>query len=142
MFFKCFCAGGQPGVALSTVCFVTYRFSQPSHNLNLSQPHTTCVMHCHMPYPLALTMIEDGRLLMGDQNACRFYGRVAYDDHYGGSVLDWGEAERIADGFGVPQDGREITYSVTAREAMLTGDDGMGYVSREPAWTVAVEVIW
>lgn len=65
-----------------------------------AQPDTGCVMHCHMPYPLALTMIEDGRLVMGDQNACRFYGRVAYDDHYGGSVLDTDEADRIADAMG------------------------------------------
>jgi len=55
-----------------------------------------CVMHCHMPYALALTMIEGGRLEMADQNACRFYGRVAYDDQFNGAVLESDEAHRIA----------------------------------------------
>ena len=59
-----------------------------------------CVMHCHMPYALALTMIEGGRLEMADQNACRFHGRIAYDEQFNGAVLDWDEARRIARALG------------------------------------------
>lgn len=58
-----------------------------------------CVMHSHIPYALAICMIEGGRLEIADQNACRFYDRIAYDDHFGGAVLDWAEAERIAGAF-------------------------------------------
>ena len=59
-----------------------------------------CVMHTHMPHALALCMIEDGRLEVADQNACRFYGRIAYDDDFGGVALDWDEANRIAAALG------------------------------------------
>ena len=55
-----------------------------------------CVMHCHPPYPLALCMIEGGRLEYADQNACRFFGKIAYDDDYGGGALDDSEGGRIA----------------------------------------------
>jgi len=59
-----------------------------------------CVLHVHMPYALALTMIEGGRLEMADQNACRFYDRIAYDDDFGGVALDRAEGDRIADALG------------------------------------------
>jgi len=59
-----------------------------------------CVMHTHMPHALALTMIADGRLAMADQNALRYWGRVAYDDTYAGLAMDWDEAGRIAAAMG------------------------------------------
>jgi ribulose-5-phosphate 4-epimerase/fuculose-1-phosphate aldolase len=59
-------------------------------------PQAACVLHTHMPYATALTMLDGGRLEMAHQNALRFFGAVAYDDQYNGLVLDEAEAERIA----------------------------------------------
>ena len=56
----------------------------------------TCVLHTHMPYATALSMLEGGRLQMAHQNALRFFGAVAYDEQYNGLVLDDAEGERIA----------------------------------------------
>lgn len=55
-----------------------------------------CVLHTHMPYATALSMLDGGRLEMAHQNALRFHGAVAYDEHYNGLVLDDREGERIA----------------------------------------------
>jgi ribulose-5-phosphate 4-epimerase/fuculose-1-phosphate aldolase len=68
--------------------------------IHKARPDAQCVMHTHMPNALALTMIEDGRLEMADQNAIRYCGRIAYDDTYGGLALDWDEADRIAAAMG------------------------------------------
>lgn len=56
-----------------------------------------CVLHTHMPYATALTLTEDRGLdTQLSQNAMRYYGRVAIDDHYNGLALDSSEGERIA----------------------------------------------
>ena len=47
-----------------------------------------CVMHTHMESALAITMQDKGRLLMADQNACRFYSNINYLDEYEGLVLN------------------------------------------------------
>jgi ribulose-5-phosphate 4-epimerase/fuculose-1-phosphate aldolase len=62
------------------------------HRLNA---HAKCVLHTHMPYATALTLVEGGRLAWCNQNALRFHGRVAYDDRYNGVALDAAEGERI-----------------------------------------------
>jgi ribulose-5-phosphate 4-epimerase/fuculose-1-phosphate aldolase len=56
-----------------------------------------CVLHTHMPYATALTLTE-GRTIDTtlSQNAMRFHGRIAVDDHYNGLALDVSEGERIA----------------------------------------------
>ena len=59
-------------------------------------PDAACVLHTHMPFATALTMLEGGRLEMASQNALRYFGQVAYDDHYNGLVLDDREGERVA----------------------------------------------
>ena len=56
-----------------------------------------CVLHTHMPYATALTLIEDRALdTTLSQNAMRFHGRVAIDPHYNGLALNAQEGERIA----------------------------------------------
>ncbi len=55
-----------------------------------------CVLHTHMPFATALTMLEGSRLEPASQNALRFYGKVAYDEEYNGLVLDNAEGDRIA----------------------------------------------
>lgn len=63
------------------------------HRIN---PRARCVLHTHMPYATALTLVSDGRLAWCNQNALRFHGRVAYDDVYNGLALDEAEGRRIA----------------------------------------------
>lgn len=64
--------------------------------IHLAAPHAVCVLHTHMPYATALTLRENGRLEMCEQNALMFKGRLAYDDEYGGLALDGSEGDRIA----------------------------------------------
>jgi ribulose-5-phosphate 4-epimerase/fuculose-1-phosphate aldolase len=59
-------------------------------------PHARVVLHTHMPYATALACLDGFEFLMLDQNACRFYQRIAYDSHYAGMALDDSEGERVA----------------------------------------------
>jgi ribulose-5-phosphate 4-epimerase/fuculose-1-phosphate aldolase len=61
-----------------------------------ARPDAGAVLHTHQPYATALTLLENGRLLPASQNALRFHGRVAYDDHYGGAADHAEEGERLA----------------------------------------------
>ncbi len=61
-----------------------------------SKPEARCILHTHMPYATALTVLEDGCLAWCSQNSLRYYGRVAYDSAYGGLALDEDEGSRIA----------------------------------------------
>ena len=59
-------------------------------------PHAKCILHTHMPYATALACLHDFEFLMLDQNACRFYQRIAYDRNYSGMALEASEGQRIA----------------------------------------------
>ncbi len=63
--------------------------------LHRGSPRARCVLHTHMPYATALTVVHGGRLAWAHQNALRFYGRVAYDDEYNGLALDEAEGSRM-----------------------------------------------
>jgi ribulose-5-phosphate 4-epimerase/fuculose-1-phosphate aldolase len=60
-----------------------------------ANPRHATVLHTHMPYCTALTMIEGGRLEMAHQTACRYHGRIGYVA-FGGLALDAEEGEAIA----------------------------------------------
>ena len=64
--------------------------------IHLAQPRAACVLHTHMPYATALTLLEGGRLEMVEQNALRFHDDIAYDDTYNGLVVDDAEGDRLA----------------------------------------------
>ena len=64
--------------------------------IHIAHPHAACVLHTHMPYATALTLLEDGRLEMVEQNALRFHDDIAYDDEYNGLVVDEAEGDRLA----------------------------------------------
>ena len=64
--------------------------------IHLHNPRAACVLHTHMPYATALTLLENGRLEMVEQNALRFYDDIAYDDTYNGLVVDNAEGDRLA----------------------------------------------
>jgi ribulose-5-phosphate 4-epimerase/fuculose-1-phosphate aldolase len=53
-----------------------------------------------MPYATALTLLENGRLEMVEQNALRFHDDIAYDDTYNGLVVDNAEGDRLARALG------------------------------------------
>ena len=57
-------------------------------------PQARCLLHTHMPYATALASLQDWHLLPIDQNACRFFNRVAYDEDFGGMLLAEEEAAR------------------------------------------------
>jgi ribulose-5-phosphate 4-epimerase/fuculose-1-phosphate aldolase len=61
-----------------------------------ANPRHLAILHTHMPWATALTMIEGGRLEMAHQTATRFHGRIAYDDAFGGFASHEAEGERIA----------------------------------------------
>jgi ribulose-5-phosphate 4-epimerase/fuculose-1-phosphate aldolase len=64
--------------------------------IHLANPHAACVLHTHMPHATALTLLENGRLQMLEQNALRFFDDIAYDDTYNGLVVDVAEGDRLA----------------------------------------------
>jgi ribulose-5-phosphate 4-epimerase/fuculose-1-phosphate aldolase len=68
--------------------------------IHLAHREAACVLHTHMPHATALTLLEDGRLEMIEQNALRFHGDIAYDDSYNGLVVDEAEGDRLADVLG------------------------------------------
>jgi len=68
--------------------------------LHQKHPKARAVLHTHMPYATALTVIENGRLEMISQNALQFYGRIAYLDDYEGLALDDSEGDRMAAAMG------------------------------------------
>lgn len=63
-------------------------------------PEAHCVLHTHMPYATAITMLDHGRLEPASQEALRFHGDIAYDDSYNGLAHDLAEGDRIARAMG------------------------------------------
>lgn len=71
--------------------------------LHRARPDAKCVLHTHMPYATALTMVESGKLEPCIQSALRFYGVIAYDRDvggYNGLALDDAEGDRMANALG------------------------------------------
>ena len=68
--------------------------------IHLAHPRAACVLHTHMPYATAITLLEGGRLEMAEQNALRFHDDIAYDDLYNGLVTDEAEGDRLARALG------------------------------------------
>jgi ribulose-5-phosphate 4-epimerase/fuculose-1-phosphate aldolase len=69
----------------------------PLHRL---APRARCVLHTHMPYATALSMLENLRLEMAVQSALVFHDDVAYDAGYNGLAFDHTEGERLARALG------------------------------------------
>ena len=64
--------------------------------IHRAHPRARCVLHTHMPYATALTMIEGGRLEPAHQTAMRFHGAIAYDDDFNGFATEAEEGDRMA----------------------------------------------
>lgn len=59
-----------------------------------------CVLHAHPKYASALSSLAGWKMRPADQNACRFYNRVSYDEKFGGMLLAEEEAARQAEALG------------------------------------------
>ena len=68
--------------------------------IHRASPRAACVLHTHMPYATALSMVEGGELAPAHQNALRFFGDVAYEDSFNGLVFDNNEGDRLARALG------------------------------------------
>ncbi len=62
--------------------------------LHRNQPHARCILHSHSKYATALACLADSRLPPIEQNAMRFFERVAIDEGFDGMGLG-DEAERV-----------------------------------------------
>lgn len=91
-------------------------------HIHQANPHAKCVMHTHMPFATALTLVADGRVEWCNQNALRFYGRIAYDDQYNGVALDAAE-------------GRRIAAQLKGRDVMFMASHGVTVAGASVAWT-------
>ena len=74
-----------------------YFIHQPVHRL---APQGRVVLHTHMPYATALSMLENPRIEMALQTAIGFYDDIAYDADYNGLAYDLTEGERLAHALG------------------------------------------
>ncbi len=88
------------------------------HQLN---PQAKCVLHTHMLYATALTLIDGGRLEWCNQNTLRYWDRVAYDDSYNGVARDEAEGVRIAS-------------QLNGRDVMFMASHGVTVVGANVAW--------
>ena len=95
----------------------------PVHRL---APQARCVLHTHMPYATALTMLENPRLEMAVQSALGFCEDIAYDNDYNGLAFAASEGERMARALGNLISRREVKKAVAAiifGADVLTGRD-------------------
>ncbi len=93
--------------------------------IHLAKPEARCVLHTHMPYATALCLVEGGRLEWANQNALRFYDRVAYGETYNGVASDAAEGDRMC----AKLEDKDILFLaahgviVTGREVATTFDE-------------------
>ena len=85
-------AAGQQGVHPEADSTAWYLHA----HLHRLVPRARVVLHTHMVHATALACLRDFEFLPLDQNACRFYERIAYDRDYCGMALDDGEGVRVA----------------------------------------------
>jgi ribulose-5-phosphate 4-epimerase/fuculose-1-phosphate aldolase len=90
-------------------------------HIHRANPQARCVMHTHMPFATALTLVAGGRVEWCNQNALRYWGRIAYDDEYNGVALDDAEGRRIAAG-------------LKGRDVMFMASHGVTVVGASIAW--------
>lgn len=68
--------------------------------LHKAAPQAKCVLHTHMPYATALTMLEDPTLLPLSQTSLMFHNEVSYDTAFNGLAGHREEGDRIATALG------------------------------------------
>jgi len=76
------------------------------------------LLHTHMPFATALTMVEGGKLEMIHQTAVRFHGRTEYQNQFGGLALSAEEGERLAQ---TAQEKQHIDITFLANHGIVVG---------------------
>jgi ribulose-5-phosphate 4-epimerase/fuculose-1-phosphate aldolase len=102
------------------------------YHIHRNVPEAKVVLHTHMPYATALTILEDGRLEPTLQTSLKFYNDIAYDDDYNGLALDDSEGERIAKAL---QGGKKVAFLanhgiVVVGETVADAYDNLYYLER------------
>lgn len=69
-------------------------------HLHAGVPQARCILHAHPPYATAIASLADPEIKPIDQNAARFYNRVAIDLEFGGIADNDAEGERLARAIG------------------------------------------
>lgn len=92
--------GKGPGKADPTAWYIHSK-------IHAGNPKARCVLHSHMFYATTLACLKGYRLQMIDQNAMRFYDRIAYDGTFNGMALGDGEGRRIG---GTIEDGKSVVF--------------------------------
>ena len=69
-------------------------------SLHRHLPRAKVVLHVHSSYALALSTLQDPRILPIDNNTARFYERIAYDLEFGGIAMSDSEGQRIMQAIG------------------------------------------
>jgi len=90
-------------------------------HIHRANPQAKCILHTHMPYATALSIVAGGRVEWCNQNALRYWGRIAYDDTYNGVALDDAEGQRIA-------------AQLQGKEVMFMASHGVTVVGASIAW--------
>ena len=99
--------------------------------IHLAHPRAACVLHTHMPFATALTLLEGGRLEMAEQNALRFFDDIAYDDIYNGLVVDAAEGDRLARALGAKRVMFLASHGViVVGESVAEAFDSLYYLER------------
>jgi ribulose-5-phosphate 4-epimerase/fuculose-1-phosphate aldolase len=99
--------------------------------IHLAHPRAACVLHTHMPYATAITLLEGGRLEMAEQNALRFHEDIAYDDLYNGLVVDDAEGDRLARALGAKRVMFLASHGViVVGESVAEAFDSLYYLER------------
>ena len=83
-------------------------------------PEARVILHCHSPYAVALSCLEDPTLLPIDNNTARFTGRIAYDLSFGG----------IAD---AEKEGVRLAVSMKDKSILIMGNHGVTIVGETVA---------
>jgi ribulose-5-phosphate 4-epimerase/fuculose-1-phosphate aldolase len=101
-------------------------------HLHRQLPRARVVLHTHMPSATALACLADFELMMLDQNACRFFERIAYDRQFAGMALDDHEGERLAKLLG---DDRDVLFLgnhgvIVVGETVAKAFDDLYYLER------------
>jgi ribulose-5-phosphate 4-epimerase/fuculose-1-phosphate aldolase len=90
-------------------------------HIHRANPQAKCILHTHMPFATALTLVAGGRLEWCSQNALRYWNRVAYDDLYNGVALD-------------DDEGRRIAVKLQGKDVMFMASHGVTVVGASVAW--------
>jgi len=81
-------------------------------NLHGAVSSARVILHVHPTYATVLSTLKDPSILPIDNNTARFYGKITYDNDFGG----------IADS---DEEGRRITKVIGSRSVLMMGNHGV-----------------